>query len=403
MKLPVYQMKPALRQKPAFSPAHAQSLEFLKLSHQEIRQELLALLKPHRGVHFSNENLLKIYAGQAGTSVRADLYYQLHTCRQSYDPEVCGYIIESLDAHGFFAYHQEQPFPYPQVKVDQALKLIQSLEPEGIATENSTDFLTFQLRKRKQELPCLILTRHAQDVIDGRWDSIREALSITAKQLDEALKEIRSCRLTPCEMEEPASEWIHPDVIVSIEHNTLTVTPTISELPEFPISPEKLSREALEYLKRNNLIIDMINQRNLTLLQVFHALAEIQSGFFLNDEPLKPCTLEKVAVYCGIHPSTISRCCRSKVYEFKGQLYSFSTLMAHGNLQGKSHAEVALILRQLLAQEAPGHPLSDDQLVIRLEAEGIQISRRGIANLRRKWNIPNSFQRRKNNLGPKPH
>lgn len=100
---------------------------------------------------------------------------------------------------------------------------------------------------------------------------------------------------------------------------------------------------------------------------------------------------------------TISRCCQSKVYEFKGQLYSFSTLMAHGNLQGKSHAEVALILRQLLAQEDPGHPLSDDQLVIRLEAEGIQISRRGIANLRRKWNIPNSFERRKNNLVPKPH
>lgn len=396
MKQPVYKMKPALKQKPTFSPAYAQSLELLKLSNQEIRQELLALLKPHRWLHFSNEAMLKVYCSNAGNNVRTDLYYQLHTCRQSYDPEVCGYIIESLDEHGFFAYHQEQPFPYPQIKVDQALKLIQSLEPEGIATENSPDFLIYQLRKRQRKLPCQILSQHAQDVIEGRWDRIQEVLGITRQELEQSLKEIRSCQLYPCEMEQPSPEWIQPDVIVSIENNGLTITPTISELPEFPIDPKLLSEEAQTYLKRNNLIVDMINQRNLTLLQIFHALAEIQADFFLKNEPLKPCTLEKVSVYCGIHPSTISRCCKSKYYEFQGQLYSFSTLLAHGNFQGKSHAEIASILKELLAQEDPDQPLSDDQLVASLKAEGIQISRRGIANLRSKWNIPNSYKRRKN-------
>lgn len=395
MKKRAYQLKPALKQKQTYSRSYDQTLTVLKMSNQQIRRELLSLLQPNPWFPSGNDEILKqIHAGAEG-GVRADLYYQLHTCRQAYDPQICSYLIESLDHHGFFPYHQEQPFPYPKAQVDAALRLIQSFEPEGIATENSTDFLCFQLRRRKLTLPLKIVTDCAEELISGHGDAILRQLDITADQLEAALATIRTCRLTPCEIEPPLTEWIKPDVYVTRSQNELIVTPAIEELPLFPIPADQLSPQAQKYLKQNNLLLDMINQRNLTLLQIFHALITIQRDYLLKDQPLKPCRLEDVSVLCGVHPSTISRCCKNKYYEFEGQLACFTTLLASGNIQGHSHDEIHQLLNEELAMEDPDHPYSDDQLLQLLVRSGIQLSRREITKLRKKWNIPNSYQRRR--------
>ncbi len=52
-------------------------------------------------------------------------------------------------------------------------------------------------------------------------------------------------------------------------------------------------------------------------------------------------------------------------------------------------------IRALVAAEAPGAILSDDAIVERLRADGIEIARRTVAKYRKALRIPSSAERRR--------
>lgn len=386
------QLKPSLKQKVTYSFTFNLYLDTLKLSNQEVRKELLALLRPNPWLHFDDQRILNQLHQNAQEGIRNDLYYQLNTTKLKVNTEICTYIIDSLDEHGFF--NDEAPSPYPQTQLNQALRFIQSLEPEGIGLKNSIEYLCFQLKKKNAFLPIEILTKCEELMINQNRIGIQKKLNITENQLDHALSLIRSCRLYPCEMESKSAQWIEPDVILEINEDELSITPAMQEFSPFPLDSSCLSPQAKDYLKQANLLLDMLNQRNLTLLQIIHALTTIQHDTLFYGGPLKPCRLQDVSLLCGVHPSTISRCCSNKYYQFQGQINPFSSLFASGNIQGKSHDELYQIILELINQENPENPWQDEQLIIFLKEKGIPLSRRGLANLRKKWNIPNSYKRK---------
>lgn len=386
------QLKPSLKQKPTFSFTFNQYLDTLKLSNQEVRKELLALLRPNPWLHFDDQRILDQLHQYAQEGIRNDLYYQLNTTKSKVNTEICTYIIDSLDEHGFF--NQDEPSPYPQTQLNQALRFIQSLEPEGIGLKNSVDYLCLQLKKKEAFLSLEILLNCEELMIKQDLLGIQKKLNITEDQLNHALSLIRSCRLYPCEMEAFSPEWIEPDVILEIKANELIITPAMQKFSPFLLDSNQLSPQTKDYLKQANLMLDMLNQRNLTLLQIIHALTTIQHDTLFYGSPLKPCRLQDVSLLSGVHPSTISRCCPHKYYQFQGQIKPFSSLFAAGSIQGKSHDELYQILLELLEQEDKENPWQDEQLVVLFKEKGISLSRRGLANLRKKWNIPNSYKRK---------
>ena len=52
-------------------------------------------------------------------------------------------------------------------------------------------------------------------------------------------------------------------------------------------------------------------------------------------------------------------------------------------------------IRELIDQENPAKPLSDEQLAQQLKAEGLAVARRTVAKYREQLNIPSSSLRRK--------
>ena len=54
-------------------------------------------------------------------------------------------------------------------------------------------------------------------------------------------------------------------------------------------------------------------------------------------------------------------------------------------------------IRELIAGEPPGHPLSDDEIAVKLAGLGIRIARRTIRNYRKEMKISSSFIRKKEN------
>jgi RNA polymerase sigma-54 factor len=115
---------------------------------------------------------------------------------------------------------------------------------------------------------------------------------------------------------------------------------------------------------------------------------------------LRPLNLKTVAEAISMHESTISRVTSNKymatprgIFELK---YFFtSAISAAGEGDAFSSEAVRHRIRQMIDAESSETVLSDDMIVDRLKADGIDIARRTVAKYREAMRIPSSVQRRR--------
>jgi len=96
--------------------------------------------------------------------------------------------------------------------------------------------------------------------------------------------------------------------------------------------------------------------------------------------------LREIADELGLHESTISRVTTAKymatpfgTYELK---YFFGSSLGTETGGNASSTAVRALLKQFIASEEPGKPLSDNQLSDLLREQGIECARRTVAKYR---------------------
>ena len=142
-----------------------------------------------------------------------------------------------------------------------------------------------------------------------------------------------------------------------------------------------------------------IQQRFDTIQRVSQAIVERQKSFFTHGAiAMKPLVLREIADELGLHESTISRVTTAKymatlfgTFELKYFFGSSLNTDAGGNA---SSTAVRALLRQLVAAEDAAKPLSDSQLSLMLEEQGIQVARRTVAKYREALKIAPANLRR---------
>lgn len=106
-------------------------------------------------------------------------------------------------------------------------------------------------------------------------------------------------------------------------------------------------------------------------------------------------TMQDIAQAVGLHTSTVSRALSGKyIQDAAGRhlLRSlFSAKLAGGEVSGVMAQQAIAVLVQ---QEDKHAPLSDQVLAERLQAQGIDISRRTVAKYRQLLQIPSAASRR---------
>ncbi|OGB14935.1 MAG: RNA polymerase sigma-54 factor [Burkholderiales bacterium RIFCSPLOWO2_12_67_14] len=133
--------------------------------------------------------------------------------------------------------------------------------------------------------------------------------------------------------------------------------------------------------------IKNIQQRFDTILRVSSAIVERQRNFFMHGElAMRPLVLREIADELGLHESTISRVTTAKymatpfgTYELK---YFFGSSLGTETGGNASSTAVRALLKQFIASEEPGKPLSDNQLSDLLREQGIECARRTVAKYR---------------------
>ena len=314
--------------------------------------------------------------------------------------------------------------------IETLLYKVQSFDPAGIAARNLQECLLLQLKRKihsddvevkadpKGMLPLAVqvLEKYFEEFTRKHYDKIQKNLHLNDEDMKAVLHEIVSLNPKPGAESghgHDAEMYIIPDFTVLINNGKLELTLNSRNAPPLIISDDyklmlkeyergqkqdKAQKEAVFFIKQKidsaKWFIEMIQQRQQTLLMTMRAILLYQEAFFLSGDTtqLRPMILKDIAEKTALDVSTVSRVANSKYVqtEFGTYLlkYFFSESLTTDSGEEVSTKEVKSILGELITQEDKHKPLSDDELTEQLQSKGYNIARRTVAKYREQLNIP---------------
>jgi RNA polymerase sigma-54 factor len=299
-------------------------------------------------------------------------------------------------------------------EVERVLKLVQTLDPPGVAARNLAECLSLQLRMLHPDTPGLrlaltIAEKHLDLLAVRELSMLRRELAVSDEELGLAVALVRSCHPRPgATVSTAKAEYVVPDVFVRRTDRGWTVEVNSSTLPRVRLNQsyaDMLGRGAGHSSMRAQLqearwLLKSLEIRNETLMKVARSIVERQTAFLeYGEERMRPMILKDIAQAIDMHESTISRVTSSKymhtprgVFELK---YFFSSQVEAADGAGASSTAVRAKIRKLVKEEDTGNPLSDSRIAELLSGEGIAVARRTVAKYREALGIAPSNERKK--------
>ncbi len=334
------------------------------------------------------------------------------------DREIGELIIGSIDDRGYLATSPEElaeSAGSSEQQIQRVLRVIRDFDPPGIAAADLRECLLLQLQQmgRQRKIEYRIVDKHLDLLAAHKFKDMARRLGVREENVREAAQFIATLHPRPGEMyNDTSSPLIVPEVVVRRDGEKGYIVELNDEhLPQLRISSryERLLRaettapEVKKYIAERiraaNFMIGSIGQRQSTLRRIAEEIVRVQSPFF--DEGLsglKPLTMAQVAEKVGVHETTISRAVSGKyartprgVFELK---YFFSTGLKTKHGIDVSNKYVQDRIAELVRHEDPAHPLSDQEIVARLQNSGYSVSRRTVNKYRMILKIPPSHLRR---------
>ncbi|CAN5246218.1 RNA polymerase factor sigma-54 [soil metagenome] len=306
-------------------------------------------------------------------------------------------------------------------EIEGIIKQIQQFDPPGICARDLRECLLLQLIRQQNEgknvsLAIQVMDKYFEEFTKKHYEKIQRGLNLTDDDLKEVIGAI--IRLNPKpggnmgEMNKVES-YIVPDFFILNNAGSLELTLNSRNAPDLRISEgyrdmlkeydrgnkkDKRQKEAVLFIKQKidsaRWFIDMIKQRQHTLLSTMDAIMNYQHDFFLTGDQtnLRPMILKDIAEITGLDISTVSRVANSKFVQTEFGTYRlkffFSESLSTDSGEEVSTREVKKILSDLIEGEDKKKPLSDERLTELLQEKGYNIARRTVAKYREQLNIP---------------
>ena len=306
-------------------------------------------------------------------------------------------------------------------QLEQAQIALQQLDPPGIGAHSLGECLCLQIQRQMQsnsdaegrlQLAFQLAQNHLNKIAQKDWGKLRQIFKKSEAAILEAVALIKSLQHNPGErFEANVEQWISPDVVVKLNTKGQWVVLGNQALrPKLTLNQEysRILKESNS--KKNNLalhqkmlearwLIKNIEQREETILRVAQAIVERQQNFFHQGNiAMKPLVLREIAAAIGMHESTISRvtnnkylACPSGIFEFK---YFFSSQLSSDKGQAVSATAVQTLIKQIITEETPKKPISDNQITTLLATQGFVVARRTVAKYRELLRIPPAHLRK---------
>lgn len=347
-------------------------------------------------------------------SLAAFLFDQLSRLRLPQEMEaLCRYMVGLLDDDGFLPQEELdslQELRLPQTMVQQALEILQRLEPAGVAARDVAQCLWLQLR-RNGETDGVVLTvarRYLPQLGRRHYGAIARELGVTQQAVRAAQEKIAALNPYPCRGfgAGETTEFIRPDMFVVELDGTMQVVLNEYCLPRLTVSAyytelagKTEDKETLAYLReklrRAQELLQNLERRGSTLRRCGEAVLRRQLPFFTGESSeLQSMTMQELAQELEVHPSTVSRSLRGKYLQCRQGTYPVRYFFS-ADTGGVSRQAVRQKLLQLIGREDGAHPFSDEKLRLLLEEQGVTVARRTVTKYREELHIPAASARRK--------
>jgi RNA polymerase sigma-54 factor len=300
--------------------------------------------------------------------------------------------------------------------IERVLGRLQQCEPAGVFARSLAECLKLQLIEQNRYDPVIAkLLENLGLLASHNIQALRRAVGVDLEELSEMISEIKQLNPKPgLEFGSVSVQPVVPDVLVRaaadggwfIELNAETL-PRVLVNRSYYTRVSKTARSPgdkdylLDCLQTANWLVKSLDQRARTILRVAEEIIRQQDGFFAHGvQHLRPLNLKTVADAIKMHESTVSRVTSNKymatprgIFELK---YFFMSAIASSE-DGATHSSEAVRhrIKQMIDAEKASSVLSDDKIVEKLNADGIDIARRTVAKYREAMRIPSSVQRRR--------
>lgn len=342
--------------------------------------------------------------------------------------EVGAYLIGLIDETGYLRVPlnelvEQAPESWTAEQITDAIDRLQTdLDPAGMGARDLRECLLLQIAALElaegindvTERQRVLVDLYLPEIEKNRLPKIARA---TGWSIDEIKETVASLRRYPPHpgrlLATEETRHITPDAVIDYDErqDAYVATLTDSGIPALVISRDyqdmakdktvdKRTRDFIgQQLRSADWLLDAIQQRQNTLLRVIGVVIQAQREFFdVGPQALRPLPMTQVADQLGVHVATVSRAVSEKYLQTpRGILplrmfFSGGTESADG--EAMSWTAVQAKLKEIIDDEDKTKPLSDDALVEKLKAEGLEIARRTVAKYRSQLNIPTARQRR---------
>lgn len=362
----------------------------------------------------SFENLLT-----KGTSLTEHLLWQLGLSGiSSRDHHIASELIGNIDEDGYLKVALSEIADDTSVNVtdvERVLNFVQKFDPPGVGARTLQECLLIQVQQLEMQdsLVEIMLRDHIENIESRKFSSIAKDLEVG---LDDVLAAIRFIStLDPHPGRAYGQEEVHyvlPDIFVQRIGDEYVVTLNDEGLPNLRINSfyrsalsggKSVDSKTGEYIQEKMRgavwLIKSIHQRQRTIYKVTKSIVKFQKEFFDRGiDYLMPLVLRDVAEDIEMHESTISRVTTNKyvqtpqgLYELK---YFFNSSINTTGGDCIASESVKSRIKEIVAEENPKKPYSDQKIVELLEKKGISIARRTVTKYREMIGIRSSSERK---------
>ena len=339
------------------------------------------------------------------------------------EEQIASLLIGNLDADGYLQDSVEDIATSAGVDVQlvqHVLAIIQACDPPGVGARDVRECLLLQLRAHDLDdstaadpalpLAVTIVQDHLAALEGRRFDRLAKDRGVTVEEVTRAVKLITALDPKPGRNFDAGEvHYVEPDVYVHKVGEEYVVTLNEEGLPRLKVSASyrrllAQEGEAKEYvqekLRAATWLIKSIHQRQRTLLLVTQSIVKFQQDFLTYGvSQMRPLVLRDVAEEVGLHESTVSRAVADKYIATPRGIYPLKKFFTTG-LKGPQGQDVAAEsvkerIRELISNEDPARPPSDEEIAHLLSGTNVTIARRTVAKYRESMNILPSAKRKR--------
>jgi RNA polymerase sigma-54 factor len=299
---------------------------------------------------------------------------------------------------------------------ERVLKIIQNLDPPGVASRNLQECLIAQTRAFPDDTPgkqqALKILTEAYDAFSKKhFQSIQKQFGWSPEDIKIAFDFIKRLNPKPgVDDTQPEMNTVIPDFIIEKDSETgeLVVILNESTIPALRINKVyeqmrkdaalgKKDKETKEWLKAKyddaKFLLQALAQRRTTMLKVMTAIAGRQKDFFrYGPSALKPLIYKDIAEDTNLDVATVCRIVNNKfvqtefgTFELK---YFFSESLPTENGEEVSTKVIKQVIKEIIDNEPKDDPYSDEKIVLELKKRGYNVARRTVAKYREQMKIP---------------